>query len=233
MKGGAAGSPVAPSPCQHGVVHATNPPSAPAGPGRITRVEVRPPEPVHAAVFERLFDAEVMRWIGDGTVRDLAYYEGFVARQRESFGRDGVGLGTILADGEVAGFCGVHRWTPEWGPTGAWEIGWRLGREYQGLSVASRVARLVLSRLLGGRDVFLARGLVAMIHEDNAASRRLAERLGFHPAETLLSPDGEPVVVHRLTRRGRQASVRGSRDSPPQPSGGPRPVRSPTPDRGR
>lgn len=148
-------------------------------------------------MFASLFDAEVMRFVGDGRVRDLAYYEAFVAQQRGFFDAAGLGLGTVLADGRVAGFCGVHRWTAEWGPRGAWEIGWRLGTAFQGRSVASRAARHVLTTLPGGTGGPMARGLVAVIHEDNAPSRRLAERLGFAAAEKVISPDGAPAYVHR------------------------------------
>ena len=49
-------------------------------------VVLRPPEPSDAEPLHLLFrDPEVMRWIGDGRVRDLAYYEDFVHHQRELF----------------------------------------------------------------------------------------------------------------------------------------------------
>ncbi len=92
-------------------------------------VVLRPPEISDAEPLHLLFrDPEVMRWIGDGRVRDLAYYEDFVHHQRELFRTKGYCFHTLCVEGRVAGFAGLHDWNAEWGPTGSVELGYRLGK---------------------------------------------------------------------------------------------------------
>ena len=40
----------------------------------------------------------------------LAHYEDMVVRARAEYEREGFCLYTVLANGEVAGFTGAHRW---------------------------------------------------------------------------------------------------------------------------
>lgn len=51
---------------------------------------LRVPRSEDASIFARLFDAEVMRFIGDGTVRDAAWYREFIERQIEAQERLGL-----------------------------------------------------------------------------------------------------------------------------------------------
>ena len=75
---------------------------------------LRPPEPSDAEPLHLLFrNPEVMRWIGDGRVRDLAYYEDFVHHQRELFHTKGYCFHTLCVAGRVAGFAGLHDWNAE------------------------------------------------------------------------------------------------------------------------
>ena len=88
------------------VPHATEP-----------RDVLRVPEPRDAATLHALFDdPEIMRFVGDGSVRDLAYYEGFVRRQAEASRAEGVCLFLVEHDGAPAGFVGAQRWRLPWGP---------------------------------------------------------------------------------------------------------------------
>lgn len=136
---------------------------------------LRVPRPEDAPVFARLFDAEVMRFIGDGTVRDAAWYREFIDRQIEAQERSGLCLRTLVAHGEVAGFVGAQRWSAQWWPTGAMELGWRLGRSFWGRGLATSAARRVIAeaRTLGIPE------LVAMVDAQNPASLRVAGRLGM------------------------------------------------------
>ena len=171
------------------------------------RCVLRVPEPRDAAPLHALFDdPAVMRYVGDGTVRDLDYYRGFVEGQREVFDAEGVCLYVVEHDGVPAGFVGAQRWGLPWGPQGEMEIGWRLGRAFQGLGIATSAGLAVIARL---RCHGVGRA-VAVIDAENSASVRVAERLGMRlearyevPGESLAAdadPDhpGRTVLEYRV-----------------------------------
>jgi RimJ/RimL family protein N-acetyltransferase len=156
-------------------------------------LELRVPTDADAASWTTLFDDdEVMRFIGNGQRRDHAYYVSLVERQRSLAADSGLCLFSVVVDGEVAGFAGVHPWSHEWGPTGLPEIGWRLGRAFWGRGVATQAARAMVER---ARAAEVPR-LISMIHESNAASFRVARKLGMATEDVLVSPEGNPV--HQL-----------------------------------
>ncbi|WP_308010483.1 GNAT family N-acetyltransferase [Blastococcus sp. LR1] len=139
--------------------------------------------------FELFDDAEVMRFVGSGEVRDREYYAGLVHGQQELAERTGLCLFSVVSDGEVAGFAGILPWSHPWGPTGSLEAGWRLGRRFWGRGLATAAARIAV-------DLARERGierLVSMIHADNAASVAVAQRLGMTPSALHRSPAGAPV----------------------------------------
>ena len=158
----------------------------PDGTGPLLRV----PLEEDAVAWHQLFhDPEVMRYIGTGLVRDLAWYEALVGRQQQLARDSGLCLFSVVVDGVVIGFAGVQPWAAAWGPTGELEIGWRLGRAHWGRGRATTAARAVveLARSAG------APRLVALVHEANAASLAVAHRLGMAPEDLLISPEGTRV----------------------------------------
>jgi RimJ/RimL family protein N-acetyltransferase len=161
----------------------------------VTAVALRVPTDDDADRWFELFDdAEVMRFVGSGEVRDREYYAGLVHRQQELAERTGLCLFSVVTDGVVAGFTGVLPWSHPWGPTGSLEAGWRLGRRFWGRGLATAAARTVV-------DMARERGierLVSMIHADNAASVTVAQKLGMTPAALHQSPDGAPVLEFAL-----------------------------------
>lgn len=155
------------------------------------QVRIRVPIPEDATQWNRAFeDPEVMRYIGDGSVRDLQYYEGFVHSQIESFHNDGMCLYTVTLNEDVVGFVGFHVWAAPWGPSGEVEIGWRLSRNAWGKNVAFTAAQLA-------RELHPAVPLMSMIHPENLNSLRLAERLGERRSAVYESPTG----IHALCLR--------------------------------
>jgi RimJ/RimL family protein N-acetyltransferase len=159
-------------------------------------MDLRVPTDEDAAVWTALFDDdEVMRFIGDGQRRDHAYYGGLVERQRSLAADSGLCLFSVVIDGEVVGFAGVHPWSHEWGPTGLPEIGWRLGRPFWGRGHATRAARAVVER---ARAAEVAR-LISMIHVSNTASFGVARKLGMATEDVLVSPEGNRVHQLALT----------------------------------
>ena len=155
-------------------------------------VELRVPTDDDAAAWTALFDDEVMRFIGNGEPRDHAYYVGLVERQRSLAADSGLCLFSVVVDGSVAGFAGVHPWSHDWGPTGQPEIGWRLGRAFWGRGLATEAARAAVERARAAE----VPQLISMIHESNAASFRVARKLGMATEAVLVSPEGNRV--HQL-----------------------------------
>lgn len=110
--------------------------------------------------------------------RPLCGYGGAGTRRLE---REGFCLYTVLANGEVAGFTGAHRWLNDWGPAGEIELAWRLGCALWGEGIATRAAQQVMGELAdaGHQQVY------AVIHARNRASMAVAQRLGIAPAQQL------------------------------------------------
>ena len=139
-------------------------------------LELRIPATEDAAEWYALFrDTRVMEYLGRPE-DSLAHYEDMVVRARAEYEREGFCLYTVLADGEVAGFTGAHRWVNDWGPTGQIELAWRLGCAFWGEGIATRAARQVMGELADARH----QQVYAVIHTHNRASAAVAQRLGMH-----------------------------------------------------
>jgi len=139
------------------------------------RLELRAPtladaEPLAAV----LSDAQAMRHIGAGEIWDRERIRELQGRKIEHLADKGYSLYTVLRrfDGAVLGDCGL--WT--WADTGEPEIGWRFAPAHWGQGYASEAARAVFAH---GRDEIGLRHLICMAYDENVASWRIAERLGF------------------------------------------------------
>jgi len=155
---------------------------------------LRVPTPDDALAWSRLFDdEETMRYVTGGERQTLEQYRRVATEQEAVHERYGVcryalvvpapvapGSPDTGGGGEVAGFVGVSPWPREWGPVGELEIGWRLGPAYRGRGLVTAAALEVLRR---ARDAGVP-DPVAIIRRDNAASRRVAERLGMSAVDT-------------------------------------------------
>ncbi|MFF9066421.1 GNAT family N-acetyltransferase [Streptomyces sp. NPDC014891] len=123
-------------------------------------------------------DPEVMRWIGDGSVRDLEETAEDIERYEEEWDEEGFGIFAVelLASGELIGFAGlsVPEFLPEAMPDV--EIGWRLGRQYWGQGYASEAAHAVLEFALQDRGLDR---VVAITHISNRASENVIGKLGM------------------------------------------------------
>jgi RimJ/RimL family protein N-acetyltransferase len=146
------------------------------------------------AYAELCADPEVMRYIGDGQplTRPMAWRK--LALMVGHWELRGYGLWAVeeRASGAFAGYVGF--WNPEGWP--GFELGWTLRRAYWGQGFATDGARAAL------RLAFTQMGrpeVISLIHPDNAASIRVAHRLG----ERLVGPTevlGKPALVYRVTR---------------------------------
>jgi RimJ/RimL family protein N-acetyltransferase len=150
------------------------------------RLLLRLPEPQDVDGFAEVFgDPEVVAFLGMGPQTRDDQAAG-IARMLEHWRRYGVGLFSAVrrSDGQLLGRVGFLMWDPErW--VGAMrydlegeletEIGWTLGRAYWGEGYATEAALACRDWALG--ELGLTR-LISVIAPDNAASIRVAEKLG-------------------------------------------------------
>lgn len=136
-------------------------------------------------------DPAVARYMGE---YDRAGMEGYLRMVEEEWGERGHGRVAILdrTTGSFLGRSGLKHW-PQFGET---EVGWVLRPEMRGRGYATEAARAALA---WGFDAFDLPYVTAMIQPDNAASARVAGRLGMRPirCDELL---GAEVVVYALSR---------------------------------
>jgi RimJ/RimL family protein N-acetyltransferase len=145
-------------------------------------------------------DPEVMRWIGDGSVRTLDQTRASIGAWEQQWQRHGFGLFALelRATQELAGFTGlsIPEFLPEIMP--AVEIGWRLGRRFWGQGLATEAAQAALR--FGLIDCDLER-VVSIAQVGNDASERIMAKLGMHlERETVHPGSGRQVHVHVITR---------------------------------
>jgi RimJ/RimL family protein N-acetyltransferase len=157
-----------------------------------------------AAFFDVYSREEVARWLGAQPRRPLAT----VAEARERLGRwreherglpPPLGLWAIVpytagaAPGEFGQPVGTLLLLPlsdDDGPSGLVEVGWHLHPQFQGRGLATEAARAVLA-LAGDAGIDQ---VLALTDPDNAASQRVAERLG-------MTDEGETERWFGLTTR--------------------------------
>ncbi|MDY0913233.1 GNAT family N-acetyltransferase [Rathayibacter festucae] len=122
---------------------------------------------------ELLGDAEVMRYYPHPKTRAEAAE--WIAWNRRNYERDGVGLWIIeTPDGEFVGDCGLT-WQSVNG-TPELEVGYHVRSSLHGRGYATEAANACLE---SARRSGLAERLVAIIHPENIAPRRVAEKIGL------------------------------------------------------
>jgi RimJ/RimL family protein N-acetyltransferase len=154
-------------------------------------------------------DPGVMRWIGDGSVRDRAQTAVALDRFRAGWAANGFGLFAAEEDGVLVGWAGlaVPTFLPEILP--AVEIGWRLARSAWGRGLATEAARAVLT--FAWDDVGLDR-VVSVCHVENTASERIMTKLGMHlDLETVVPATGVRCHVYAIERTAGSGQLFGPR----------------------
>ena len=124
-----------------------------------------------------LGDPAVMTYYLAPKTRDEA--AAWIEWNQANYARDGFGLWIVEThDGGFVGDCGLT-WQQVNGRAEL-EVGYHVRKDLQGRGYATEAAVACLEL---ARDVLKAGRLVAIIHPDNAASRRVAERLGMRQLE--------------------------------------------------
>jgi RimJ/RimL family protein N-acetyltransferase len=139
-------------------------------------------------------DPHVNRYIG-GEELDLASTGRQIAVFQAVWQEHGYGQSAVLhrQTGRFVGRVGLHPW-PQWNEV---EVGWVLARSAQGHGYASEAAASWIAYAL---QVLRIVRLTAVIHPENASSRRVASRLGFTLDREDQTPSGVDVLIfERLT----------------------------------
>jgi RimJ/RimL family protein N-acetyltransferase len=97
----------------------------------------------------------------------------------------------LRATGEFAGYCGIRPVVLEGTPEV--ELAWHVKKTLWNRGVASEAA--AASRDAAFADFGLAR-LAAVIHPDNVASRRVAEKIGMHVERQTVLEDDYPALIY-------------------------------------
>jgi RimJ/RimL family protein N-acetyltransferase len=120
---------------------------------------------------------EASEWIS----RNLAYYEDY-----------GFGFWRVesRATSDFLGYCGIRPVSLE--GVSETEIGWHTRKTFWNQGVATEAA--AAAKDLASRRFEVSR-LVAVIHPDHIASRRVAEHIGMRPQQTAIL-DGYTAVIY-------------------------------------
>jgi RimJ/RimL family protein N-acetyltransferase len=146
------------------------------------------------AYAEMCADPEVMRYIGDGQplARPMAWRNLAMMLGHWSLRGYGLWAAEQRSSGALVGRIGF--WNPEGWP--GFELGWMLRRCFWGQGYATEGAG---SALQFAFTELQQPHVISLIHPENAASIRVAHRLG----ERLLGRNevmGKPALVYRITR---------------------------------
>ncbi|MEV0504953.1 GNAT family N-acetyltransferase [Streptomyces spectabilis] len=143
-------------------------------------------------------DPRVMRWIGDGAVRDLERTAGDIERWEQEWDEEGFGLFAVelLASGELIGFAGlsVPRELAQVLPGVA--VDWRIGSPFWGQGYASEAAHATLEFALEDRGLDR---VISVSRVGDSASENVLRKLGMVPQREMAHPVyGYPVRVHGI-----------------------------------
>jgi RimJ/RimL family protein N-acetyltransferase len=98
-----------------------------------------------------------------------------------------------LSTSDFLGYCGIR---PRALPGASEiEIGWHIKKTFWNEGIATEVATAV--RNLAFRRFALSR-LVAIIHPNHIASRRVAENIGMHEETTTILDDDYPALIYTM-----------------------------------
>jgi RimJ/RimL family protein N-acetyltransferase len=100
-----------------------------------------------------------------------------------------------LATSAFAGYCGIRPRTLD--GTAEIEIGWHTKKTFWNRGIATEAATAARDLAFGR---FGLSRLVAVIHPDHAASRRVAEKVGMHEEGTTILDRDYPAVIYAVER---------------------------------
>jgi len=143
---------------------------------------LRPMQPSDAEVLHHIYQSEgVLRYFPNPNPPPLDRVQRFVTGQQAHWEKYGYGNWGILPDGEseIIGWAGLQ-FLPELNET---EVGFLLDRPFWGKGYATTAA---LASLDFGFGQVKLDHIIALVHPDNLASRRVIEKCGMTYVQTLV-----------------------------------------------
>lgn len=177
------------------------------------RLTIRPWTTEDRAGFAVIMsDPEVAQYINAGVVFGEREIDEFFERQSRQLERYDLCMGAVLekGSGRVVGLAGVQ----PLGTTNDLEIGWVFAREVWGRGYATEAGRAAMRHVL---ETLARPRVVAIIDPDNAASKRVAARLGMEYDRRYSGRElghRKPQIVMDLFFRNRAPAGSGSSFSP-------------------
>jgi [ribosomal protein S5]-alanine N-acetyltransferase len=159
------------------------------------RLTLRPFVPEDAPVLYRINQREgVLRYFPGSTPPSLEKVARFVAFQQKHWEKFGYGNWAIVPTGEteMAGWVGLQ-FLPELNET---EVGFLLDAPFWGKGYATEAAR---ASLQFGFDHFDFDHIIALVHPENLASRRVIAKCGMSYVETIHLWD-EDLMRYKIDR---------------------------------
>lgn len=136
-------------------------------------------------------DAEQMTFYPRPKTRDEA--AAWISRNLELYATHGFGTWLIeaLPGSRFAGYCGIR--PLELDGVGEMEIGWHVHKDFWNQGVATEAATLVCN---AAATRFGVSRLIALVHPDHIASRRVAENVGMRPERATVLEGDYPAIVY-------------------------------------
>jgi RimJ/RimL family protein N-acetyltransferase len=162
---------------------------------RTPHLVLRPLQEADASILLRIYQTEgVLRYFPNPIPPPLEKVQRFIAGQQAHWEKHGYGNWGILLEGqaEVVGWVGLQ-YLPELNET---EVGFLLARPFWGKGYATEAA---LASLNFGFENFKLDHIIALVHPDNLASRRVIEKCSMKYVDTL-PLWGIELMRHRIER---------------------------------
>ena len=138
-------------------------------------------QPADAEILWRVYQTDgVLRYFPNTTPPPLEKIQRFITGQQEHWEKFNCGNWGILPDGEkeIIGWAGLQ-FLPELNET---EVGFLMDKPFWGKGYGTEAAR---ASLRFGFDQLDLRQIIALVHPDNSASRRVIEKCGMTYVETI------------------------------------------------
>ena len=161
-----------------------------------SRLTLRLLQPTDAVMLHRIYQTdEVLRFFPNPNPPPLDKVERFIAGQQEQWETRGYGNWGILPneEREVIGWVGLQ-FLPELNET---EVGYLLDKPFWGKGLATEAAS---ASLQFGFEHFDFPYVIALVHPENMASRRVLEKCGMTYTETI-SIWGMELLRHTVGKR--------------------------------
>ena len=162
---------------------------------RTARLTLRPIQLGDAEVLHRIYQSDgVLRYFPNPHPPFLEKVERFIAGQNAHWEQYGYGDWGILPEeiDQIIGWAGLQ-FLPELGET---EVGFLLDRPFWGKGYATEAA---LASIQFGFEVFSLDHIIALVHPENLASRRVIDKCGMDYQDTI-SIWGTELRRYRITR---------------------------------